>query len=211
MTARKDTAAPPARGRAAATRPPGASRLRRSAAPSRRPPGAVSFRRLAVLGVIIVVLAITVFPTVRSYLSQRGQISALQQQTAQQQRAVADAQRTTALWSDKAYIQQQARQRLKLVMPGEKSYIVLNGVPSTSATRPVAGVTGVSAAIRRTHPWYGQMWSSIKSADQPAAAAHPAVRRSTKATGKAKPGSTPTSKASSRTTVHRPSSSPANR
>lgn len=120
---------------------------------------------MTILAAIVVMLAVAVFPTVRSYLQQRGQINALRSQSAQQQQAVADARRRLGLWKDKAYVEQQARERLKFVLPGEKSYIVVNAPPVSARTRAAGGIASVSSKVRGSYPWYGQVWASIKAAD----------------------------------------------
>jgi len=84
---------------------------------------------MAILAAIFVMLAVTLVPTLRSTLKQRSQISDLRSQLAQQGRTVAALQREQRQWSDPAYVEQQARERLKFVRVGETSYTVIDAEP----------------------------------------------------------------------------------
>jgi cell division protein FtsB len=117
--------------------------------------------RIVVLASIAVLLAVTLVPTLRSYLHQQDQIDSLRQQVSQQRGQVADLQREQARWSDDTYVAQQARERLKFVKVGEKSYTVIDGKPATKA---LPGVAPVPAAASND-PWYGQLWQSVRAAD----------------------------------------------
>jgi cell division protein FtsB len=128
--------------------------------------------RSVVLASVGVLLAVTLVPTLRSYLHQQGQISALRQQVAAQRVDVANLQKEQARWTDDAYVVQQARERLKFVKVGEMSYTVIDGRP---AAKTVAGVASVPAASS-SHPWYGQLWESVQVADAGPAALVPAAR-----------------------------------
>jgi cell division protein FtsB len=125
--------------------------------------------RGAILLTIIVMLSVTLVPTLRSLIQQRGDTSALQDRVAQQQQSVADLTREAALWKDPAYIELQARERLKFVRVGDHAYTVIDASPNDAsagaAERPVvaAPLANVSA------PWYGKVWQSVQIADRPTA------------------------------------------
>ena len=124
--------------------------------------------RVVVLASIFVLLAVTLVPTLRSYLRQQGEIDALRGQVSEQRQGVEDLQKEQARWHDDAYVMQQARERLKFVKVGEKSYTVIDGKPSTKALPGVAKAPAASS----DHPWYGQLWESVQVADAgPAATA----------------------------------------
>ncbi len=125
-----------------------------------------SLRRLLVLASIFVLLAITLVPTLRSYLRQQGDIDAMRERVAAQRVTVDQLQKEQARWNDNAYVEQQARERLKFVKVGDRSYTVIDGDPE------VAETPGVAAApkSKQDHPWYGRVWESAKVADQGAAA-----------------------------------------
>jgi cell division protein FtsB len=173
--ARRGAAARPgAKARAGSSRPaPKTNALRQAAAAARtakdRRAGR-SLRRMLVLASIFVLLAITLVPTLRSYLRQQGDIEALREQVAGQRVTVEELQKEQARWNDPAYVAQQARERLKFVKVGDRSYTVIDGDPKRPET------PGVASAPRnkQNDPWYGQLWESAKVADKGAAAATPA-------------------------------------
>ena len=126
--------------------------------------------RGVVLASIVVLLAVTLVPTLRSYLRQQNDISTLQAGVGQQRTEVTELQKEQARWNDEVYVAQQARERLKFVKVGEKSYTVIDGKPSAKALPGVAKAPAASSG----HPWYGQLWESVRMAD-----AGPAANTST--------------------------------
>jgi hypothetical protein len=117
-------------------------------------------------------LGITLVPALRSTFNQQSQINGLRERIAQQRETVAALQQEQRRWADPAYVEQQARERLKLVRVGERSFTVIDG-PDASV---LAGGTGAQIVVpARTSaaniPWYGQLWASVKLADTPADAA----------------------------------------
>src|SRR3954447_13506943 len=123
---------------------PSRARRSRAAPPGRRPPTPPAHRRratltarAAVLAVALASVALALALPFKVWLSQRGQISALEAKTRQQQAHVSALQHQQELWRDPAYVEQQARVRLHYVMPGEKAYVVL-GTPQPRAARPSA-------------------------------------------------------------------------
>lgn len=61
---------------------------------------------------------------------------------------------------DNEYVISQARQRLHMVLPGEKPYVVVD--PSRSQQTDPTAIPGTEKASR---PWYGKLWSSVEAAD----------------------------------------------
>ena len=79
---------------------------------------------------------------------------------------VAALQDQVKRWDDPAYVEQQARERLKFVRPGETAYQVIGAEKLLGD--PLAGRARVISPNRGDHsvPWYGRMWSSIVIADR---------------------------------------------
>lgn len=155
------------------SRPGSASRGRSPSAPEQRTSNA--WVRGAILVTILVVLAVTLAPTARSLLRQRGDIAALQEKVVQQQADVAGLQREQARWADPAYVEQQARERLKFVKVGDRSYSVID--PATDLPKlPESAVVAAPKADVNA-PWYGQLWQSVRLADQPSAGMAPVPDR----------------------------------
>jgi cell division protein FtsB len=122
-------------------------------------------RRGAVLLSIVAFLAVILGSTVAAWVHQRGQIAALQDHVAAQERDVATLRAEQERWSDPAYVEQQARQRLKFVRPGERSYTVLDPAPRPGTPAVVPEV----AQPRDVLPWYETVWESTRTADAPGA------------------------------------------
>lgn len=115
----------------------------------------------------LVLVAVMMGGTVKAWFEQRGTIAALQEQVASQRTQVKALQDEQARWSDPAYVEQQARERLKFVRPGETSYTVID--PHST---PVADVQGMAAPpAADALAWYGRLWSSLRAADAPSATA----------------------------------------
>jgi cell division protein FtsB len=129
--------------------------------------------RWAVLGTIMLVLAVTLVPTVGSFLRQRAEIAALQDKVTTQRQTVTALEAEKARWSDPAYVEQQARERLKFVKVGDRSYSVID--PEQAAPTVPAGASVAAPTAHSDAPWYGLLWQSVQLADQPAAGLVPAT------------------------------------
>lgn len=111
------------------------------------------------LAVALASVALTVALPFKIWLGQRGDIASLTAQTRQAQQQVNQLTAQQKRWNDNAYVEQQARERLHYVMPGQKTYVVLGPPAHRRASRPVATPTDAS-----TSPWYTQLWKSVQAA-----------------------------------------------
>lgn len=127
--------------------------------------------RGAVLATILVMLAVTIIPTARSVIRQRSEISALKERIASQQGDVASLTQEQQRWQDPAYVEQQARERLKFVKPGERSYSVID--PAKQPAQMPSGAVVAAPSSQGSSPWYGQLWQSVQLADKPTAGMEP--------------------------------------
>jgi len=100
------------------------------------------FSGFSVVALVLLALAVVVLaPSLRLLVEQQQQISALELSVQQQQAEVTNLQSELGRWSDPAYIEAQARQRLLFVYPGEYSYLVTNPPvedPATGAAQPAS-------------------------------------------------------------------------
>ncbi len=112
-------------------------------------------------------LAVAIVPTVRSLVRQNSEIAAMRETVAEQERAVEALRAEQARWADPAYVEAQARARLKFVRIGDRSYTVIDPLAESLTTggAPVVAAESVSSSA----PWYSQMWQSVMVADQPSA------------------------------------------
>ncbi|MDQ6659285.1 MAG: septum formation initiator family protein [Actinomycetota bacterium] len=126
------------------------------------------WRQIAVLGAVLVAVALAIAVPLRSYLQQRDELTKAltqQQQLAQQ---VADLQQQKAALQDPNYVKAEARRRLQYVSPGETVYRVVapkaaapraNGSKKSAGSAKSAGSS--TAAKPAGQPWYGQMWDTL--------------------------------------------------
>jgi cell division protein FtsB len=75
---------------------------------------------------LLVVAALVVLaPSLKTFVEQRQQIAALEQEVADAQAGVDDLHAEIDRWSDPAYIEAQARDRLYYVYPGDITFLVI--------------------------------------------------------------------------------------
>lgn len=124
-----------------------------------------STRRLAMLGGVFVLLAVMLVPPLRALLVQQQEYRDLQAGVAHQEATVADLEHRKQQWSDPAYIEQQSRERLSYVRPGEKSYVVV-GADSLRDAPPRGSLVVIDpSASSGPRAWYSRVWDSIQTGD----------------------------------------------
>lgn len=123
----------------------------------------LSTGRAVLLVAVMCGLVLTLAVPVRTYFTQRADAKELAAQHNQLQDEVADLRDRRAQQQDPNYIKAEARDRLRLVMPGDTPYIVQ--IPQIEQPAIPAPATKSKAP----DPWYTQVWHSISS-PQPAAA-----------------------------------------
>jgi len=153
------------------TRRPGTSARPRAETPPERP-ASTAWVRGAILVSIVVMLAVTLVPTLRSLVRQQSEIGAIQAKVVQQGQHVEALQKEQAQWTDPAFVEQQARERLKFVRVGDRSYTVVD--PAEPARGAPSAAVAPAPRANASGPWYGQLWQSVKIADRPGAGAGPA-------------------------------------
>ena len=139
--------------------------------------------RLIVLGITMGVVTILLAPNVHTFVTQRTEIAQLREdisaRQAQQDAYASELQR----WDDPAYIKQQARDRVSMLMPGETGYWVYGGEDVEGAQNSVdeakAAAVEATTAKKATEatedPWVDSLWDAVKKSAQVQAPAAPAV------------------------------------
>jgi cell division protein FtsB len=142
-------------------------------APDRQPTEATSQRagrrssltgRAAILAVVVCALAVSLAYPLRQYVEQRSRTAELQQRIEDSGRRVEELRAQKQRWEDPAYVEQQARERLFYVQPGETGYVVV-GEPPAPTDAEAGGVV-----IAGDGPWYDTLWRSIEAASATAKA-----------------------------------------
>ena len=116
--------------------------------------------RAAMLALVVCMLAISLAYPLREYLAQRGDISEYEARVREQRARVAELEKAQQRWSDPAYVEAQARQRLRYVMPGEIAYVVVEA----DDTPPQDGVVVKPPAEAEAAPWYADLWHTVEAA-----------------------------------------------
>ncbi|WP_241175760.1 septum formation initiator family protein [Modestobacter sp. KNN46-3] len=147
--------------RGAADNRPGRRTTRRPARSTTPRRGPRFTGRAVLLGALVLLLALTLAGPLRQYVAGRQELAELAaEQQALDQRA-ADLQAQLDRQADPAYIAQQARERLTMVLPGDRLVVVGDaGDPGDTAQDP-AGSTARNAPV----PWYEGLLGSIAAAD----------------------------------------------
>ena len=130
-------------------------------AAGRRPRRAVTGRAI-VLGTVVVVLLVLLASPLSRYFHSRSDLSQAQQQLRSDQQQLEQLRKLKAQWSDPGYVQQQARQRLQLAMPGDTVYVVVD----KGAKSQIQQTAGSRAAAKPAGSWNTRIWTSVERASK---------------------------------------------
>ncbi|MDO5495454.1 MAG: septum formation initiator family protein [bacterium] len=100
-------------------------------------------------------------PTLRLYLQQQAAESRISEELAAAEARNAQLEREIARWSDPAFIQAQARDRLGYVMPGQQPYTVVDPEVVVGEEAQAEYEALHAPAERPLGPWYLEVWDSI--------------------------------------------------
>lgn len=115
---------------------------------------------LSMLGLVVAALLVLAAP-LKTLVEQRQQIAQLEQSLQDAQDSVDDLEGQVARWSDPAYIQAQARERLYYILPGDVSYLIVGDGGTTTG----ADELPISDEIQTTQTdWIGGLLSSVYTA-----------------------------------------------
>lgn len=137
----------------------GKGRRRRGDKPERTFLG-LSTGRAVILAMVVFGLALTLAVPMRTYFSQRSEAVELAQERQRLEQDVAQLRDRRAQQQDPAYIRAEARDRLRLVLPGETPYIVQ--VPGIEEPP----VPPAPTRSREPDPWYTDLWRSLAETPQ---------------------------------------------
>jgi cell division protein FtsB len=112
--------------------------------------------RAALLALVVCTLVVAMAYPIRQYVSQRAEIADLQREKQQAAQRVERLRDLKARWQDDAYAEQQIRQRLHYVMPGETGYVVID---------PDAAKQSRADLRAADRPWYANVWDGVDKAD----------------------------------------------
>jgi cell division protein FtsB len=117
--------------------------------------------RAVVLILVTAALVMTLAFPIREYLAQRAAISAAEEQAAMLENRVGNLQDQVDRWRDPHFVEQQARERLHYVMPGETGLVLLSPEDVQKARKPQ-----ITVATEPEVAWFDTLWASVQEADQ---------------------------------------------
>ena len=117
-------------------------------------------RQVALLGLVLCAVALSVAFPLRNYLQQRSELAdaVVAQQSLQQQRDELQAQKNAL--QDSGYVAAEARRRLQFVTPGETVFVV--HAPDLGSEAQPGAVVPAS-----DEPWYGSLWDTLAEPGTP--------------------------------------------
>ena len=116
--------------------------------------------RAVILILVAAALVMSLAFPIREYLAQRSAISAAEARAEMLKDRVSSLQGQVDRWNDDDFVEQQARERLHYVFPGETGLVLLTPEDVETARKP---------EIRKpTEPevaWFDTLWGSVQEAD----------------------------------------------
>lgn len=121
-----------------------------------------SGRAVALLAVLFIAALIMAQP-LQLLLEQQADITHAQQQLDQENEREQELETQLQRWEDPAFVQQQARERFNMVMPGEHQYLVIDDEEDKVA-EPDPGVAPLDEDVELG--WADRLWGSVLSSGQ---------------------------------------------
>ncbi|MFF0163266.1 septum formation initiator family protein [Streptomyces sp. NPDC005263] len=112
--------------------------------------------RAALLALVLCTLIVALAYPMRQYVAQRAEIAEVKRKQERTRERVEQLRDLKARWQDDAYAEQQIRQRLHYVMPGETGFVVID---------PNAAKQSRSDLGAADRPWYANVWDGVDSSD----------------------------------------------
>ena len=113
--------------------------------------------RLIALIVVATLILFLAAPTAKIFFDQRAQITALEESIAAEEQEQQRLKLHEERWGDDAYVEQQARERMFYVMPGERAYLVLGA----EETDRQAAESSAEQAEAGKPAWVDGLWQSV--------------------------------------------------
>ncbi|MEH0059359.1 septum formation initiator family protein [Auritidibacter ignavus] len=128
-----------------------------------RPARNFSGRMIAVIMVLFLAVVVMA-PSLRTMLQQNQEISQAEADLQAEQQRNEELTQQLNRWDDPAYVQQQARERFNMVMPGEHKYLVVGGEELAEGEEPVTEEEEITED--QAPAWADDFWNSFVHASQ---------------------------------------------
>ncbi|WP_455358980.1 FtsB family cell division protein [Streptomyces sp. SYSU K21746] len=114
--------------------------------------------RAALLALVLCTLVVALAYPMRQYVSQRSEIAEQQREADRARAGLEELRDQKARWQDPAFVEQQAREHLHFVRPGETGFTMID---------PEAEDLDHSDQGSADRPWYSNVWDGVDKADRP--------------------------------------------
>jgi cell division protein FtsL len=127
---------------------------------AKKPRSGLTLRALFLIIAVIAILFLTIAP-VREFLRQRAEIDDLASELNSVKQQNRELQLETQRLNTDAYIEQQARERLGLIKPGEEPFLLVP--PKQVAPKPAVKPAAKPKPKPKADPWWQQIIDYIRS------------------------------------------------
>lgn len=146
-------------GRKAGSRP-GSPRTS-SKAKGKEPERSARFTTRAVVLLSVVLLLVASYTSsLHAWWNQRGEIQDRKAEIVMRKEAIKELQDDQERWSDRAFVQQQARERFGWVFPGEVGYRVIGSDGKIQGDVPTLD----APPVPKTRDWHDKLWGTVVEA-----------------------------------------------
>lgn len=108
------------------------------------------------IGLLVLFLVATLAIPLRTYAQQQAEVAATRDNISRMEQRISELEKEKELFSNPAYIREQARVRLGLIEPGERPFRILD--PKVDS-QPLPQSEQIPQ--RRAKRWYESLWDSI--------------------------------------------------
>ncbi|MGK5628699.1 FtsB family cell division protein [Streptomyces sp. URMC 123] len=115
--------------------------------------------RAALLALVVCSLVVALAYPMRQWISQRSEIDDQRRRAEQARERVEELRELRDRWQDPAFVEQQAREHLHYVRPGETGYTLTDAPGAEEARDADRRGTG--------RPWYSNLWDAVDRVDGP--------------------------------------------
>lgn len=112
---------------------------------------------------VVLLLLASYTSSLHAWWSQRQDIQSTRAEIVMRTNAIKELRDDKARWSDRAFVEQQARERFGWVLPGEVGYRVIGSDGKVQGNVPTLD----SPPVPTTKQWYDRLWGSVVESGKP--------------------------------------------
>ncbi|MEO6472664.1 MAG: septum formation initiator family protein [Aeromicrobium sp.] len=113
--------------------------------------------RAVVLMSVILLLLASYTSSLHAWWDQRSDIQSTKAEIVMRKQAIKSLQDDKIRWTDRAFVEQQARERFGWVLPGEVGYRVIGSDGKVQGNVPTLD----APTVPKTKQWYDKLWGTV--------------------------------------------------